>query len=51
MRENFCPMEIVLNINFLVGGKINIKPKISVAKPGRIRSIAAKARAAPHIIS
>ena len=37
--------------NFLVGGKINKKPIISVANPGKIKSNAAKARAAPDIIS
>ena len=40
-----------LNSNFLVGGKINKKPIISVANPGKIKSKAAKARAAPDIIS
>ena len=32
-------------------GKINRNPKISVAKPGIINNIAAKAIAAPEIIS
>ena len=40
-----------LNINFLVGGNIINKPKKSVAKPGKIKSNAAKAKAAPEIIS
>ena len=38
-------------INFLVKGNINKKPKKSVANPGRIRRNAAKAIAAPEIIS
>ena len=32
-------------------GKINKKPKISVANPGNIKRIAANASAAPDIIS
>ena len=43
--ENF------LKINFLVKGKIIKNPKISVANPGMIKSNAAKAIAAPEIIS
>ena len=38
-------------INFLVIGNINKKPNISVAKPGTIKSTAAKAIAAPEITS
>jgi len=41
----------LLKINFLVIGNINKKPKISVANPGIIKSNAAKAIAAPDIIS
>ena len=39
------------NIIFLVNGKINKKPKKSVAKPGMINNSAAKAIAAPEINS
>ena len=39
------------NINFLETGNISKKPKKSVAKPGIIKRIAAKAIAAPDIIS
>ena len=40
-----------LSINFLVKGTINNIPIKSVAKPGIIKSKAAKAMAAPEIIS
>ena len=43
--------ETFLNINFLVGGKISNNPIKSVANPGKIKSKAAKASAAPEIIS
>ena len=43
--ENF------LRINFLLTGKIKRNPRISVKNPGIIKSIAAKAIAAPEIIS
>ena len=38
-------VDTFLRINFLVGGKIINKPKKSVAKPGIIRSMDAKAKA------
>ena len=37
--------------NFLVKGNINKNPTISVRKPGMISNRAAKAKAAPDIIS
>ena len=40
-------LKISLKINFLVKGNINKNPAISVAKPGIIKSNAAKAIAAP----
>jgi len=40
-----------LKINFLLNGKINKKPRISVAKPGIISNKAANAIAAPEITS
>ena len=46
-----CLIETFLNINFLVGGNTINNPKISVAKPGKIKSYAANANAAPEIIS
>ena len=48
-REGFTL--IPTKINFLVNGKISKKPKKSVAKPGRIKRIAANAIAAPEINS
>ena len=50
----FCVSDFFANldiINFLVKGNINKKPKKSVANPGRIKRNAAKAIAAPEIIS
>ena len=44
--EEIAPIKI-----FLVIGIIRRKPKISVKNPGMIRSKAAKAKAAPEIIS
>ena len=44
-------LEMCLNINFLVTGNINKKPKKSDANPGVIKSIAANAIAAPEINS
>ena len=41
----------LLKIIFLLSGKINKKPIISVAKPGIIKSNAANAIAAPEITS
>ena len=41
----FCLIDTFLNINFLVGGNIINKPKKSVAKPGKIKSNAANAKA------
>ena len=49
MIGNF--FESLLKINFLLKGNINKKPKTSVAKPGIIKSNAARAIAAPEIIS
>ena len=46
-----CLVDTFLKINFLVSGKMINKPKKSVAKPGKIKSSAAKANAAPDIIS
>jgi hypothetical protein len=40
-----------LKISTLVGGKMINKPSKSVANPGKIRSSAANAKAAPEIIS
>ena len=45
------PTKEILKNNFLVGGKINNKPIKSVANPGKINNNAAKASAAPDIIS
>ena len=50
-RLLFSYLSKKLKIKLLLKGKINKKPKVSVANPGIIRSIAAKAIAAPDNIS
>ena len=50
-KKTWDLIDTFLNINFLVGGNIINKPKKSVAKPGKIKSSAANAKAAPEIIS
>ena len=44
-------LAMIAGLIFLVGGKIINNPNISVAKPGKIKSKAAKASAAPQTIS
>ena len=48
---SLCLFDTFLKINFLVGGNIINKPIKSVANPGKIKRSAAKAKAAPEIIS
>ena len=52
IKENkITEYRVNLKISFLVGGKTINMPTTSVANPGKIKSIAAKARAAPDMIS
>ena len=53
VKENIgnYQMNIDIKNNFLVGGNISNNPIKSVAKPGSINRSAAKAKAAPEIIS
>ena len=51
MSSETPDVQTFLKINFLVGGKIINKPKKSVANPGKIKSNAAKAKAALETIS